>query len=156
MARYDNYDDDDDDDFGGPTDDFNTLRKADRAKAKRIKELEAELNTYRVEGRKRALAGAIESKGLNPKIAALVPADLGPDEISDWLDEFGDIFAPPSAATAESGEPEPTSTPAPDGADVFSRVASTGSAPVGDEGQLMALIKGAASKEELDRLIFGL
>lgn len=144
---------DDDDDFEDGVDgSINSIRKALRAAEKRAKTLEAELSSFRTESRKRALQGAIEAKGLNPKIAAFVPADLAADDVAGWLDEYGDVFAPAGAAPAAQ---EPQAVIVPDGADTFSEVASTGAAPTGDEGQLLARISGAKTKAELDTLIFG-
>lgn len=144
---------DDDDDFEDGVDgSINSIRKALRAAEKRAKTLEAELSSFRAESRKRALQGAIEAKGLNPKIAAFVPADLAADDVATWLDEYGDVFAPTGAAAAVQ---EPQAVEVPDGASTFSEVASTGAAPTGDEGQLMARITGARTKDELDTIIFG-
>lgn len=143
---------DDDDDFDGEDGSINSIRKALRAAEKRNKQLESELSSFRTESRKRALQGAIEAKGLNPKIAAFVPSDLSADDVATWLDEYGDVFAPANSAPPAD---EPQAPPIPEGADVFSEVASTGAAPTGDEGQLLARITGAKTKAELDTLIFG-
>lgn len=148
MSQYDDDDDFDDDIDGGIT----AVRKALRAAEKRAKALEQELSTYRTESRQRAMQAAIEAKGLNPKIAAFVPADVTTEQIGSWLDEYAEVFAPQGTAPQSQ---EPTPEPIiPDGADIFAQ-ASTGPAPTGDESELLALIKGATSKADLDRLIFG-
>lgn len=147
---------DDDDDFEDGVDgSINSIRKALRAAEKRAKALETELSSFRSESRKRALQGAIEAKGLNPKIAAFVPADLAADDVATWLDEYGDVFAPAGATAPPSPSDEPTGVVPPEGANIFSEVASSGAAPTGDEGQMLALIRGAKTKAELDTLIFG-
>lgn len=144
---------DDDDDFDD-NDNINVVRKADRAKAKRISELEKELSSFRTSARKQALQGAIEAKGLNPKIAAFVPADLSPDEVGDWLTEYGDVFAPSGAAPVVDDAPQELPTGiTPEGAAAFSEVANSGAAPTGDEGQLLARIKAAKTPEELNQIL---
>lgn len=149
MSQYD-----DDDDFDLDSGTIADIRKALRAAEKRSKALESELQGFRTDSRKRELSGAIESRGLNPKIAAFIPEGIEPSGIGAWLDEYGDVFAPQGAAPAVVDEAP--AIEAPTGARTFSEVASSGTAPNGDEGQLMALIQGASTKEELNKLIFGI
>jgi hypothetical protein len=141
------YDDDDEDFEGGNT--ISDIRKALRAAEKRNKTLEQELTTFRAESRKRELAASIESRGLNPKIAGLIPQDADP---AAWIEEFGELFAAPAPAAPADDDQQ---VAPPEGASTFSEVANTGQAPVGDEGQLMALIKGASTPEELTRILHG-
>lgn len=147
MSQFDDDDDFDIDTEGG----ISQIRKALRAAEKRAKALEQELASFRAESRTRALKGAIEARGLNPKVAGIIPADI--EDVNAWLDEYGDIFGAAPAQSAQATEPD--AVPAPEGADTFSQVASTGTAPTGDEGQLMALLQSATTKDELDKLIFG-
>jgi hypothetical protein len=70
------------------------LRRSDRAKEKRIKELEAELGSLRKTQRDYTVKSTLEGKGINPKIAAFIPQDLdvnSPD-FENWLNEYGDVF----------------------------------------------------------------
>jgi hypothetical protein len=141
------YDDDDEDFEGGST--ISEIRKALRAAEKRNKALEQELQTFRAESRKREIAASIEARGLNPKIAGLIPQDTDP---AAWIEEFGELFAAPAPAAEPADE---QAVAPPEGASTFSEVANTGATPVGDEGQLIALIKGAKTPEELNRVLFG-
>lgn len=151
------FDDEFEDDYSNGSNALSEARKAAKENARRVKELEAELAQFRTETRKRTLAESIQARGLNPKIAAFVPADVKPDDVGAWLDEYADLFAPSGASqSAEQSGSEPEPATAPEGAAAFARVASTGTPPNGDEGQLAALIKGAKTKEELDKIIFGL
>jgi hypothetical protein len=150
MSRYD----DDDDDFDS-TDEgsINSIRKALRAEQKARKALESELTELRGRDRQRTLETVIKDKGLNPLVAGLIPADVTNESLDSWLTTYGSLFAAPGeVAPEESGESDP---PPPDGAQTFGQVVSTGSAPQSDDGQLLAQIQGARTKEELDRLIFG-
>jgi hypothetical protein len=61
------------------------------------------------------------------------------------------VFAP-AGATAALSDAQPD-TPIPDGAATFAEVTSAGAPPNGDEGQLMALIQGAKTPEDLNRIL---
>lgn len=70
------------------------LRKADRAKEKRIKELEAQLNELTTKERKSLVQNVLSERGINPKIAAFIPADIDftPEAINTWIEEYADVF----------------------------------------------------------------
>ena len=69
------------------------LRKADRAKEKQIKELEAELASLRSERRSNTVAKILETEGVTPKIAKFIPADVtDEDAVKAWLDENAEVF----------------------------------------------------------------
>ena len=88
------YEDDDffeeDDATGG----LQNLRKADRAKSKRIKELETELDGLRSFQRQSVVSSVLNERGVNPKIATFIPSDIANDSesIGKWLDEHGEVF----------------------------------------------------------------
>jgi len=149
MARYD---DDEEDEFSNDGSTLADVRRALRASEKKNKQLEQELGSFRIESRKTALAKVIAEKNLNPKIAGLVPKDLSDAEVTDWLDEYGELFAGTAPAQVEDSEP---AAQAPEGSAQFNEVANTGSSPASDEGQLMARILSAKTKEDLDLLVHG-
>jgi hypothetical protein len=99
MSNTPEWYEDDDDSFD-MEDDYETdnglknLRKSDRAKGKRIKELETELDTLRKFQRESVIGSVLNSKGVNPKIAAFIPEGIQSDSeaISTWLEENGDVF----------------------------------------------------------------
>jgi hypothetical protein len=70
------------------------LRRAERSKDKRVKELEAELESLRKFQREATVSQILSEKGVNPKVAKFLPADidLSSDGISAWLEENGEIF----------------------------------------------------------------
>jgi hypothetical protein len=89
------YEEDDDmfeeeDQTGGLT----NLRKADRAKSKRIKELETELESLRNFQHQSVVSSVLNERGVNPKIAAFIPSNITSDaeSIGAWLDENGEVF----------------------------------------------------------------
>lgn len=70
------------------------LRKAQRAAEKKAKELESELSTLRSAQRENVIKSVLESKGLNPKVAKFIPADIETtdESINQWINEYGDVF----------------------------------------------------------------
>lgn len=99
MSNIQEWYEDDDDSFDMEDDyemdnGLKNLRKSDRAKGKRIKELEAELESLRKFQRESVIGSVLNSKGINPKIAAFVPESIQSDSeaIISWLEEYGDVF----------------------------------------------------------------
>lgn len=84
------------------------LRKAQRAAEKRSKELETELLSLRSAQRENVIKSVLESKGLNPKVAKFIPADINPDEdaINQWIGEYGDVFGIAQAVQEQKSAPD--------------------------------------------------
>lgn len=146
------YEDDDlemDDDLDQDTG-LRSVRKADRAKAKRIKELETELENLRKFQRESVISSVLKEKGVNPKVASLIPANIATeqDAITQWLEEHGDIFGyQPQQQTAKS------SLSVEELALMREMDAVTSSASVPDGiNDLNSAIKNAQSAEEIYRL----
>lgn len=145
MGRFDaevDTDDYEDDEVDSGTQAMRQLRKADKAKAKRIAELEEQLNSLSASTRERSVKDALEGRGLNPKIAAFIPKDIEPTDeaVGKWLDEYGDVFG----ATPKA-EVDPESMSALEDMDAVMQQAST---PAGRE-QIEQRIADAKSPEEL-------
>jgi predicted RNase H-like nuclease (RuvC/YqgF family) len=105
-----NYDEDDDFDFeDGPQDVVKQLRKVNRTLEKRLKELEQEATTLKTQTRQRTVKDVLSTKGINPKVAALIPQDIEPTEeaVSNWLNEWGDVFGVKTEEAAESAPVNP-------------------------------------------------
>lgn len=70
------------------------VRRAERAKDKQLKELQAELESLRRFQREATISQVLAEKGVNPKVAKFIPADidLSSDGISNWLTDNGDLF----------------------------------------------------------------
>lgn len=66
------------------------LREATKAKA----DLEKEVGSFRAEKRSTTIADVLKAKGVNPKVAKLIPTDLEPSDeaVAGWLEEWGDVF----------------------------------------------------------------
>jgi hypothetical protein len=79
---------------GSKDDVLKKVRRAERAKDKQLKELQAELESLRKFQREATVSKVLSEKGINPKIAALIPGDLDstPEALNSWLEQYGDIF----------------------------------------------------------------
>lgn len=145
-----NYNDDEDDDFTDSGQDAITqLRKVNKTLEKRAKELEQELNNLQKQNRQRTVKDVLEAKGVNPKIATFIPADIDTSEegITAWLTEYGDVFGVESAGQ-EAKAPAQDLT----AQHRITNVVSTGQAPDIDEDAL-AKILSAGSPAELNRIL---
>jgi len=95
--KYQDWEDDDDtmeDDDPNSTDLVRKLRKADRSKEKRIRDLESELNTIRSAQRGNSIKSILSEKGVNPKVAAFIPEDIDPtpEAVDNWINEYAELF----------------------------------------------------------------
>ena len=148
MATNYEYDDEDDDitQDGG----INQLRKVNRALEKRAKELEQELLGLKSQTRQRTVKDVLQAKGLNPKIAAFVPADIDTSEeaINNWISEYGDVFG---AVTQAENQPTQQSQDVTAQARINNMVA-TGQAPNLDTDSMSRVLQ-AKSRDELDALL---
>ena len=145
------YDYDDDDDFDaeestGPA----SLRKALKKAEREAKALKDELSTLKSAARQRSVKDVLEAKGVNPKIAAFIPADVdAPEKIATWLDEYSDVFG---FAMQQSDAPINTEDAV--NARRIDSAVSNANTPSRDE-DLASLLASAQTKDELDQLIFG-
>jgi hypothetical protein len=104
MSNNQDWIDDDEFDFedegeetttrGSKDDVLKKVRRAERAKDKQLKELQSELESLRKFQREATVSKVLQEKGINPKIAALIPQNLDstPEALNSWLEQFGDIF----------------------------------------------------------------
>ncbi len=144
-----NYEYDDEDDETTNDSGINQLRKVNRALEKRAKELEQELLGLKSQTRQRTVKDVLQAKGLNPKIAAFVPADIDTSEeaITNWINEYGDVFG------ATQAESQPTQqSPDVTAAARINNMVATGQAPSLDT-DAMSKVMQAGSREELDALL---
>jgi len=147
--QYNDYDDDDD--YGTEDSGPANLRKALKKAEKEAKAMRDELDSLRAQSRQRNVKDVLETKGVNPKIAAFIPADVdAPEKIAAWLDEYADVFG--FQAPAQSDQQELS-----EGAVTQRRMdESTQSASTpGREEDMISRLTSVNSKEELDQLIFG-
>ena len=79
---------------GTPDDALKKVRRAERAKEKRIKELESELSSLRKFQRDSVVQSVLNEKGVNTKVASFIPSDLEttPEAINSWLEQNAEVF----------------------------------------------------------------
>lgn len=112
--NYQDWDDEDDFDLedapvkrDDSTDLVRKLRKAERAKEKRIRELEDELGSLRTAQRENVIKSVLSEKGINPKIAAFIPSTIEADAnaLASWIDEYADVFGVRTQPASTEEEP---------------------------------------------------
>ena len=142
------YDDDEDNDT--TTDVVGQLRKVNRTLEKRAKELEQELAGLKTQTRQRTVKDVLQAKGLNPKIAALIPQDIEPtdDALAKWIEDYGDVFGVQVPTEEKPAEKSPEIK----AQARINNMVATGTAPDIDE-DAFAKIANAKSKEDLDILL---
>jgi hypothetical protein len=89
------FEDYDDEPQRGASDDvLKKVRRAERAKDKQLKELQSELEALRKFQREATISQVLTEKGVNPKVAKFIPADIemSSDSISNWLTDNGELF----------------------------------------------------------------
>ena len=130
------------------------VRRADRAKEKRIKELEAELGSLRKFQREATVSKVLAEKGVNPKIAAFIPQDieLTTDAVGSWLEQYGDVFG---VASTNANESASVINPN-DVAALQQMNAATDNAYSPEHGEnVLNAINNATTEDELLSLIYG-
>jgi hypothetical protein len=142
------YDDDEDNDT--TTDVVGQLRKVNRTLEKRAKELEQELAGLKTQTRQRTVKDVLQAKGLNPKIAALIPQDIEPSDeaLMKWIEDYGDVFGIQTPTEEKPAEKSPEIK----AQARINNMVATGTAPDIDE-DAFAKIANAKSKEDLDILL---
>ena len=153
MSNNNEWYEDDDDFFEeeDQTSGLQNLREADRAKSKRIKELETELESLRSFQRQSVVSSVLNERGVNPKIATFIPSDVAndPESISKWLDEYGEVFGVQPQAQKPMVDQENLST-------LRQIDAVTGSALSPDDvNDMFSRLNNAQSAEELMEMIYG-
>ena len=150
MSNYD-YEDDDFDTEDTSNDLVKQLRKATKQKDKELAELKAQFENLNKAQRERAIKDALESRGVNSKIASFIPQDIDPTEesVSKWLAEYADVFG------IEVSQNQATHNVDPAQAAAYKRMTNaveSGSSPAHNDN-IMQKLMNANSKEELDEVI---
>ena len=101
MGRYDS---DDDDDLGqeSETNLVRDLRRQLKAKDRELSDLRTKFEDRAKADRQSTVEAVLNTRGLNPKIAGLIPPDLlERDAIDKWVADFADVFGPAAPASQE-------------------------------------------------------
>ena len=94
MSNYDYEDEDLDTPSNDGGDLVKQLRKATKQKDKELAELKSQYESLAKANRDRAIKDALNSRGVNSKIASFIPQDIDPTEesVSKWLEDYSDVF----------------------------------------------------------------
>ena len=161
----DAYDDDyETDDQQGPNPKLiKDLRKQLKEKAATEKALAEKVAEFEKRERIRNVASVLSEKGVNPKVAKLVPSDVGEDEesVGKWLNDFGDVFGIKQNTTEGATEQvstvdtdtqqatqrmmQTTATGKPPTSGYQEQLSKLQNAPVEDVLKMIAEAKGAAA-----------
>ncbi len=100
--------------------------------------------------RQRTVKDVLQAKGLNPKIAALIPQDIEPtdDALVKWIEDYGDVFGVQTQTEEKPAEKSPEIK----AQARINNMVATGTAPDIDE-DAFAKIASAKTKEDLDALL---
>jgi len=153
MSNFE-YEDDEDDITTNTSDNGNDLvkqlRKAAKQKDKELQELRSQFENLNKAQRERAIKDALESRGVNSKIAKFIPSDIDPTEesLSKWLDENGDVFGF-QATESNQASVDPAQAAA---YKKMNQVTEQGLTPDASD-DIMRRLMSANSKEELDEVI---
>lgn len=122
------------------------LPKKLRAKIKELQkerdELAGRFAEIEAERRKQSLGESIAQRGLNPKIAAFVPADVEGEALDEWLNEYADVFG--GQQTQQQVDPA---------AAEINRMNAVQAGAATPQSDIMAQIDAAESEEELMALL---
>ena len=122
------------------------LPKKLRAKIKELQkerdELAGRFAEIEAERRKQSLGESIAQRGLNPKIAAFVPADVEGEALDEWLNEYADVFGGQQAQQ----QVDPAAAE-------INRMNAVQAGAATPQSDIMAQIDAAESEEELMALL---
>lgn len=123
------------------------LRKALKKAQKEREAFEAELAKLRGDLRQRTVKDVLASKGVNAKLAKLIPSDItAPEEIDAWLNEYSDVFGTP----VQSAEPVVSEADIQSAKKIDS--ATSTASPAGGPEDLYAKLMNAKNIEELNQI----
>jgi hypothetical protein len=136
---------------GNPDDALKKVRRADRAKEKRIRELESELSSLRKFQRDSVVQSVLNEKGVNAKVASFIPSDLdtSPEAINLWLEQNADVFGIQISRQESVLNDQDIST--------LRQIDGVTSNALSVEGSndLMSLLSNASSADEIMQMIYG-
>ena len=152
MSNYDYEDDDFEQEEKDSSNDLvKQLRKANKQKEKELAELKSQFENLSKAQRDRAIKDALNSRGVNSKIAAFIPQDIDPTEesVSKWLEDYADVFGVETQQTQTKPNVDPKQAAA------YQRMTNAVEQGMTPEYQAEVHRKllNANSREELDEII---
>jgi hypothetical protein len=125
-----------------------TLRKQLKTEAAEKKALNEQLSKLSSQVRESTIGSIVKSRGLPDKVARIIPKDIDPseEEVTKWLDEYGDVFGMPKEESNAEKTAELTDNQA--AMQQMNRVASTGTAPGGNAQETLAALNSPELTED--------
>lgn len=121
------------------------LRKQINALSKELDEAKAESGPLRAKLRQREIADVLTERGLKPKIAKFIPADVEMDGLDSWLQENAEVFGLDLSAKEETHDAE---------ASAQRRIANVDSRnAAGIEEEFARRLANAKNDEELTQIL---
>lgn len=126
-----------------------------------VKELKAANATLGKQAREASISSLIQAKGLNPKIAKLIPADVEStrEALDTWFEENSDLFPAAAPKEGQGEQPEvqveedPEQEMMADAMDRMANVANSGRIPGRQEDVLSKLNDPSLTQEKLLQMI---
>lgn len=141
---------DDTPDTSAETDLLKQLRRLEKEQSKKIKELEQQLNQYKVAERETTVQSVLESMGVNPKIAKFIPQDIEvkSDVVEGWVKDNADVFG------IQLQQQQPVNQENLATLRQIDTITAAGQTPIGVD-DLMLRIDQAESPEDIVNMILG-
>jgi hypothetical protein len=154
--NYQEWDDDEDDmeledsrqRHNSDSDLLKQLRKELKTKTKILSEMETQLSSIKSEQRQNVIKSVLESKGVTPKIAKFIPADIeaSPEALDNWIADNADVFGL-TVQTPANAQPDLAALRQIDA------VTANAQSPAGMD-DLYLRLQNAESAEEITGIIF--
>jgi hypothetical protein len=124
------------------------LRKELKNKSKMLSEMEGQLSSIKTEQRQNVIKSVLESKGVSPKIAKFIPADIdaSSEAVDNWISDNADVFGL-TVQTPDDVKPDLATLRQIDA------VTSNAQSPAGVD-DLFLRLQNAESAEEITNMIF--
>lgn len=127
------------------------LREKAEADSKVIREMAERLRKMEEAEQRRNLESTLNAKGLDPKVAELIPADANPEE---WLTTYGNLFGAASTASQEEAPVTDDGVPADEAAALAAMgTVASGAQPKAGLNSVEAQILAATNEEDLLRFL---
>jgi hypothetical protein len=149
--NYQDWEDDEEDVIPSQQSESDLLKqlcKELKNKSKMLSEMEGQLSSIKTEQRQNVIKSVLESKGVSPKIAKFIPADIdaSTEAVDNWISDNADVFGL-TVQTPDDVKPDLATLRQIDA------VTSNAQSPAGVD-DLFLRLQNAESAEEITNMIF--
>jgi len=131
------------------------LRRQLKVMSRENKDLKTVNAGFQQKVRQDSLAATLQTKGLNPKIAKLVPVELVDDDeaLDEWLNDYSDLFGGSRPETEADTEVEVQGVQDSSAQNKANQLFERGTTPAGGFGDFTARMAKAASADEIAEIL---